>query len=149
LKDADDRGLVFYTNYRSRKGREVSANSRVACLLVWPDLARQVRVNGAASKVSAEESDRYFASREHGAQIEAWASEQSATIPSRDAIEKRFQEFERRFGAGPVPRPPHWGGYRVSLDAIEFWQGRPDRMHDRLLYERDATGAWSISRLAP
>lgn len=149
LKDADASGLVFYTNYRSRKGRAISANSRVACLLVWPDLARQVRISGVASVVSAKESDRYFATRERGAQIEAWASEQSATVPGREALEQRFREFERRFGAGPVPRPAHWGGYRVSLDAVEFWQGRPDRMHDRLLYERDATGAWSITRLAP
>jgi pyridoxamine 5'-phosphate oxidase len=149
LKDADDRGLVFYTNYRSRKGREISANGRVACLLVWPDLARQVRVNGMASMISPEESDRYFASRERGAQVEAWASEQSATIPDRPALDKRFRDFERQFGAGPIPRPAHWGGYRVSLEAVEFWQGRPDRMHDRLLYERGADGGWNTSRLAP
>ena len=148
LKSIDERGVVFYTSYESRKGREIAANHRVACLLLWPGLARQVRVTGTATKVSAGESDRYFASRERGAQIEAWASDQSSVIPGREALEESFRRFEQKFEGGPVPRPPHWGGYRVSLDAVEFWQGRPNRLHDRLLYEKAADGAWRVSRLA-
>ncbi|MBI2965830.1 MAG: pyridoxamine 5'-phosphate oxidase [Chloroflexi bacterium] len=148
LKDVGGRGLVFYTNYESRKARDIAGDPRVACLLVWPGLSRQIRVNGLAARVSVEESDLYFASRERGAQIEAWASDQSTTIPDRETLEERFRHYERKFAQGRVPRPAHWGGYRVSLEAVEFWQGRPDRMHDRLLYEK-SNGAWHVSRLAP
>lgn len=149
LKDVDEHGLVFFTSYESRKGRELAREPRAACLLVWPGLARQIRVNGTAARVSDTESDRYFATRERGARIEAWASRQSATIPDRRSLEASFRECERKFGEGEVPRPPNWGGYRVSLETVEFWQGRPDRMHDRLLYERGADGRWQVSRLAP
>lgn len=149
LKDVDEHGLVFYTNYRSRKAREVNHDARSACLLVWPVLARQVRVNGSASQVSAAESDAYFATRERGAQVEAWASDQSTVIADRAVLEKRFRSYEQKFAGGPVPRPPHWGGYRVTLDAVEFWQGRPSRLHDRILYEKRADGGWRITRLSP
>jgi pyridoxamine 5'-phosphate oxidase len=148
LKDVSERGLVFYTNYRSRKGREIQANPLVACLLVWPVLARQIRVSGHAIQTAGEESDRYFATRERGAQIEAWASDQSSVIPGREVLEENFRRYEQKFAGGMVPRPPHWGGYLVSLDAVEFWQGRPNRLHDRLLYERDG-GRWRITRLFP
>ena len=148
LKDVGARGLVFYTNYESRKGRDIADDPRVACLLVWPGLSRQIRVNGLATRIAPEESDLYFASRERGPQIEAWASDQSATIPGRESLDERFRRYERKFAQGKVPRPAHWGGYRVSLEAVEFWQGRPDRMHDRLLYEK-SYGAWHVSRLAP
>ena len=150
LRKADENGLVFYTNYESRKGREMAENPRAACLLVWFELSRQIRVEGPVRRLTAEESDAYFATRERGATLEAWASPQSEVIPDRAWLEDRFREFEERFEDGPAPRPPHWGGYIVWPETYEFWQGRPNRMHDRLLYEREGeAGEWKISRLSP
>ncbi len=150
LRKADEAGLVFYTNYESRKGMELADNPFAACLLIWNQLSRQIRVEGPVRRLSSDESDAYFATRERGATLEAWASRQSEVIPDRAWLEGRFQEYEERFKDGAVPRPAHWGGYIVTPETYEFWQGRPNRMHDRLLYERAADGgAWTISRLSP
>lgn len=147
IKAVDERGFVFFTNYDSRKGRDLDANPHAALLFYWIELERQVRIEGRIEKTSAEESDRYFASRPLGSRIGAWASEQSAVIESRAVLEARERDVSARYGEQP-PRPPHWGGYRVVPDRIEFWQGRPSRLHDRLLYTR-AAQAWSVSRLSP
>ncbi|KUZ13853.1 pyridoxamine 5'-phosphate oxidase [Burkholderia diffusa] len=150
IKGVDERGFVFFTNYESRKGRDLAANPHAALLFYWIELERQVRIEGRIEKTSADESDRYFASRPLGSRIGAWASEQSAVIDSRATLEAREKAVSERYGENP-PRPPHWGGYRVVPDAIEFWQGRPSRLHDRLLYTRDAAAesGWTISRLSP
>ena len=148
LKGFDARGFVFYTNYRSRKGRDLARNARASLLFYWGGLERQVRVDGLAAKVSARESDEYFATRPRGSQLSAWASAQSETVAGRAAIERRFAAFERKY-PGAVPRPPHWGGYRLVPEAIEFWQGREDRLHDRIVYRRGPRGRWIIERLAP
>ena len=148
LRKADEAGLVFYTNYESRKGRELADNPRAACLLIWYDLSRQIRVEGPVRRLSAEESDAYFATRERGATLEAWASRQSEVIPDRAWLEGRFREYEERFEDGAVSRPPHWGGYIVVPETFEFWQGRPNRMHDRLLYERKFRRG-KVENLAP
>lgn len=147
LKALDARGFVFYTNYESRKGAELAARPQAALAFFWKELERQVRIEGAIEKVSAAEADEYFASRPLGSRIGAWASTQSATIESREWLERRVQEAAGRFGEAP-PRPPHWGGYRVLPDAIEFWQGRSSRLHDRLAYAREA-GGWKLRRLSP
>jgi pyridoxamine 5'-phosphate oxidase len=148
LKGVEDGGFVFYTNYLSRKGRELSARP-VACLVFqWSDLERQVRIDGAVDKVDAAISDAYYASRPLGARQSAWASAQSETVPSRAVLEASAQEVRARHADHP-PRPPHWGGYRVTPQAIEFWQGRADRLHDRLLYTRAGNAGWKIERLAP
>jgi pyridoxamine 5'-phosphate oxidase len=147
LKAVDARGLVFHTNYDSRKGRELAANPRVALLFFWAELERQVRVEGAATKVSAMESDAYFALRPHGSKLAAWASPQSAPIADRAWLEGQFAAADARFAA-VVPRPPNWGGVRVIPDRFEFWQGRASRLHDRLFWSRADTG-WTIARLAP
>ena len=150
MKGVDARGVVFHTNYDSRKGRDLAANPRAALLFFWVGLERQVRIDGAAERVSAEDSDAYFAARPRGSQISAWASPQSEQLPDRAALERRYAEAEARFAAAgdAVPRPPNWGGYRVVPEAFEFWQGRRSRLHDRIAYRQDA-GAWSIGRLAP
>jgi pyridoxamine 5'-phosphate oxidase len=148
LKICDERGLAFFTNYRSRKARELANNPRAALVFFWPALERQVRVEGRVEQVSAEESDVYFASRPVNSRLGAWASDQSAVIPSRDELERKQHEFEAQFPDGRVPRPPHWGGYRVVPDVFEFWQGRPSRLHDRLRYRR-VEGRWVIERLSP
>ncbi|HEY6105889.1 MAG TPA: pyridoxamine 5'-phosphate oxidase [Anaeromyxobacteraceae bacterium] len=149
LSSFDERGFVFHTNYRSRKAEEMARQPRVALALWWDPLARQVRVEGRAEKTSEAESDAYFAGRPRGSQLGAWASDQSAAIPDRAALEARLAEAERRYQGGPVPRPPHWGGYRVVPDAIEFWEGRENRLHDRVRYRRGEGGAWIAERLAP
>ena len=147
LKGIERGGFVFYTNYRSRKGREIEAKSSACLLFLWSDLERQVRIEGSVEKVSASESDEYFVTRPLGARLSAWASNQSETVASRQILEKAMAEAKQRHGEHP-PRPPHWGGYRVLPQAIEFWQGRADRLHDRLLYSRAGAG-WKIQRLAP
>jgi len=147
LKGIDGGGFVFYTNYRSRKGREIEAKSSACLLFLWSDLERQVRIEGAVEKVSARESDEYFVTRPLGARHSALASSQSEAVASRQVLEKAMEEVRRRHGDNP-PRPPHWGGYRVLPRAIEFWQGRADRLHDRLLYQHAGAG-WKIQRLAP
>ena len=148
LKSLDDRGFVFYTNYNSRKGQELTENSRACLLFYWSAVWRQVRIEGVVEKVSAEESDQYFDSRPLGSKIGAWASDQSATVENRTQLEKQFDEFSSKFGDN-VPRPPHWGGYRIKPDTIEFWQGRENRLHDRLRYTLEQDGSWLIERLGP
>jgi pyridoxamine 5'-phosphate oxidase len=144
-----DEGFVLYTNYSSRKGQELAANPHCALLFPWHDLERQVRVEGVASMVSVEENQAYFSSRPRGSQLGAWASPQSSVVDSRAALDQSYAETEQRFGAvEELPVPPHWGGFRVVPDVVEFWQGRRSRMHDRLRYRRDE-GAWTVDRLAP
>ena len=148
MKSYDDRGFVFYTNYNSRKGNELTDNARACLLFYWSALWRQVRIEGAVEKVSEEESEQYFHSRPLGSKTGAWASNQSQPIENRAALEKRFEEFDLKF-ADNVPRPPHWGGYRVIPEVIEFWQGQENRLHDRLRYTAQNDGTWVIERLAP
>jgi len=148
LKAFDDEGFVFYTNYDSRKGNELEENARACLLFYWSAVWRQVRIEGAVERVSAAESDQYFQSRPLGSRIGAWASNQSSSIESREMLEKRFAEFGARFGEN-IPRPPHWGGYRVKPTMIEFWQGQENRLHDRLRYSLQDDGTWMIERLAP
>jgi len=148
LKHVDDRGFVFYTNYESRKGRELLATRRAALCFHWQPMEVQVRVEGAADPVSAEEADAYFTSRARGSQIGAWASLQSRTIDHSGDLEARVAEMEERFARGPVPRPPQWSGFRVAPSRIEIWKGRPSRLHIRDVYERDGN-EWRVSRLYP
>jgi pyridoxamine 5'-phosphate oxidase len=148
VREVSDQGLAFYTNFTSAKGRELAANPHAALVLWWPDLHRQVRIEGRVRRMRDADSDTYFATRPRAAQIGAWASPQSATIPSRTALEARWARFATLFAGRDVPRPPHWGGYRLQPRAIEFWQGRPARLHDRLCYTR-RTGGWRRARLAP
>lgn len=147
LRGFDRRGFTFFTSYLGQKARELENNPRAALALHWPNLQRQVRVDGTVVRVAESESDAYFATRPHGSQISAWASPQSQVVADRAALETLHAEFERRF-PGDVPRPPNWGGYRVVPDTIEFWQGRQDRLHDRLRYTR-AGESWTRERLAP
>lgn len=147
LRGYGEDGFVFFTNYDSRKGAELEANPHASLLLFWAALERQIRIEGTVSKVSAEESDAYYSLRPVGNRLGAWASPQSREIPSRESLVRRVREFEERFGSAP-PRPENWGGYRLHPDAIEFWQGRSDRLHDRLLYRRQGAD-WTRVRLAP
>jgi pyridoxamine 5'-phosphate oxidase len=147
LKGIDPRGFVFYTNYESRKGREMAANPVAALAFLWKELERQVRIEGTVEKVTPAESDEYYRTRPLGSRIGAWASPQSQVIQSRGWLEERWAELGREHGGEP-PRPPHWGGYRVLPEVIEFWQGRLSRLHDRIVYTREA-GGWKIARLAP
>lgn len=148
LKGFDERGFVFYTNYEGRKSRELEDNPRAALLFYWGELERQVRIEGRVERIAVAESDAYFAGRPRGSQLGAWASVQSRPVADRTALETRLREVEDRFGEGEVPRPPFWGGYRVEPEAIEFWQGRENRLHDRLVYRRSG-GEWRIERLQP
>lgn len=149
LKGFDPNGLVFYTNYNSAKGQAIEANPRVCALFYWPSLERQVRWTGVATRVSVEQSDEYFASRPRGSQLGAWASNQSEAVDSADSLRDRFDEFEQTFGEDSIPRPENWGGYRIRPLKIEFWQGRKNRLHDRILFTRNDAEEWDISRLAP
>jgi len=149
LKGLDENGFVFFTNYLSKKGREIESNPQVALTFFWKELERQVRIEGRIERTSASESDIYFASRPRGSQIGAWVSAQSEVIEGGDFLKNRQQELETQFAEKPVPRPLHWGGYRVIPDYIEFWQGRPSRLHDRLAYTKDESGDWKIERLSP
>lgn len=148
LKDMDERGFVFYTNYESAKAQAMAANPRVSLLFFWGELERQVRITGSIEKVSREESDAYFQLRPRESRIGAWVSKQSSVIESRAALEQRFAELTREFEGKDIPLPPFWGGYRVQPETIEFWQGRVGRLHDRLLYEHKGA-TWVISRLSP
>lgn len=149
LKEVDTQGFVFYTNYESRKGLDLEANPRAALLFFWPQLERQVRVEGSVQRVSRKSAEAYFHSRPRGSQLGAWASPQSRPLQDRRELEQALVEVEERFaGEEKIPLPPHWGGLRLIPEALEFWQGRPSRLHDRFLYSRVAEG-WSIRRLAP
>jgi pyridoxamine 5'-phosphate oxidase len=148
LKGFDDSGFVFYTNLESRKGRELERNPRAALVWHWPELERQVRASGAVTRVGRAEAERYWNSRPLGSRLSAWASRQSEVLESRAALEKRLEAASRQYGDGPVPLPSFWGGYRLAPDEIELWQGRRNRLHDRLVYRRAGDG-WTIERLSP
>ena len=148
LKSFDQDGFVFYTNYESRKAKELTNNALACLLFYWMPVKRQVRIEGTVEKVSTEESEKYFHSRPFGSKLGAWASNQSEVIRSREELEKRFEEFGWKFGDN-IPRPAHWGGYRVRPNMIEFWQGRENRLHDRLRYRLQPDGSWLIERLGP
>ncbi len=149
LKGLDERGLVFYTGYDSRKSQDLAVEPWAAATLLWHDVGRQVRVEGPVSRVGAAESDAYFATRPRDSQLGAWASPQSDVVPDRAALERRLADVTARFGDGdPVPRPPGWGGWRLQPEVVEFWQGRPGRLHDRLRFRRRGDG-WDRDRLAP
>jgi pyridoxamine 5'-phosphate oxidase len=148
LKAFDDRGFVFATSYGSRKGEELAANPWAALLFHWAELERQVRIEGHVERASAADSDEIFAARPRGAQLACWASEQSRPIADREALEERVRDAQRRF-PGAVPRPPHWGAFRLAPERIELWQGRPHRLHDRLVYVRRPDGGFDVARLAP
>jgi pyridoxamine 5'-phosphate oxidase len=149
VKEANARGFVFYTNYGSRKGRELAANPRAALVYYWPEMNRQVRVTGQVAKTSRGETEEYFRTRPRGAQLSAWASRQSSEIPGRGVLERGIQELVSCFAGREIPAPPEWGGYRLRPETIEFWQGRENRLHDRLRYSRKANGRWKMERLSP
>jgi pyridoxamine 5'-phosphate oxidase len=149
LKGVDRRGFVFFTNYQSRKGDQIHENPRVALCFHWPILGRQVRVEGVAVKTTEEESDMYFSTRPRGSQVGAWASNQSRVLMGRGDLESRFEEMDGSYRDRDVPRPPHWGGYRIIPTLVEFWQGRTDRMHDRFAYKLRDAKDWVIERLSP
>lgn len=148
LKDCDQRGFVFYTNYESRKGRQLAQDPRASLVFYWPEQERQVCVQGEVSKVSREETEAYFRSRPRGSRIGAWASIQSQPVKDRAELEQRWRAVEKQY-PNEVPPPPHWGGYVLKPTTIEFWQGRPNRLHDRFIYTQHADGAWRIERLSP
>jgi pyridoxamine 5'-phosphate oxidase len=149
LKDVDSKGFVFYTNQESRKGEEFSQNARVAIVFWWPLFERQVRVEGIIDEISDNEADSYFKTRPRGSQLAAWASNQSQVISSREALDDRFSELEALYSGRDIPRPPYWVGYRLRHSTIEFWQGRPNRLHDRLKYRQVGGRDWIIERLSP
>ena len=149
LKGVDGRGFVFYSNYESRKGRELESNPRVTLLFPWIALERQVIVEGPVTRVTREESEAYFHSRPLPSQLSSWVSQQSSIISGRKALEDSMKELEKKYAGRTVPLPPHWGGFRVAPETVEFWQGRRSRLHDRLRYRREADGGWTVERLAP
>jgi len=148
LKDFDDRGFVFFTNYESRKAKELAENPRACLVAYWLPVKRQVRIEGFVEQISETESEAYFQTRPLGSRIAAWASNQSEVVENRDELEQRYADLSERYGED-VPRPPHWGGYRIDPEVIEFWQGRDNRLHDRLRYRLQADGTWVIERLGP
>ena len=148
LRGVDEQGFSFFTNYNSRKARDLDGNPHAALCFHWIALDEQIRVEGRVERLTPEESDRYFAGRPRGSQLGAWASAQSTVLPAREKLEQEYRSIEERFAGQPVPRPPFWGGYRVVPNRIEFWYGRPDRLHDRLVYQRSGDG-WKIERLYP
>lgn len=149
LKGFDQRGLVFYTNYKSSKAQDIAANPRVALSFTWLPLERQIIITGRAEKIAATESLKYFLSRPRDSQIGAWASRQSEVISTRSVLETKFAEMKAKFVRGEVPLPDHWGGYRVAPETFEFWQGRPSRIHDRFRYQLDTDNTWKVERLMP
>jgi pyridoxamine 5'-phosphate oxidase len=148
LKGFDERGFVFFTDYRSRKGSELSQNPRAALVFYWPELERQVRITGTTAPTAREESEAYFRSRPRGSRLSAWISHQSQPIASRQQLEAQIPQLESRYPGDDIPRPPYWGGFRLQPDSIEFWQGRTNRLHDRIHYVRTLDG-WRIERLSP
>ena len=148
MKEVTDQGVVFYTNFKSRKGREMDGQPKAALNFYWQDLERQVRFDGAVTKIPDEESNQYFQTRPRGSQLGAWVSEQSETIPSREYLEEQLTICESRYKDQDIPRPPHWGGYHLMPISVEFWQGGPNRLHDRIQYSL-SNGQWSLKRLAP
>ena len=149
LKGVDQRGFIFFTNYDSRKGQQITENPNVALVFYWPDQERQVCVVGQATKVPLDESEAYFRGRPRGSRLAAWASNQSEVIENRDVLENRWRELQAKYPGEDIPIPPNWGGYVIAPTRIEFWQGRPSRLHDRFLYSRHADGTWRIERLSP
>jgi pyridoxamine 5'-phosphate oxidase len=149
LKSVDEKGFIFFTNYNSFKGQQLEENPRACLVFFWKELERQVRITGLVEKTTAKESDAYFKTRPEGSKIGAWASPQSKIIPGRDWLEEEEKNFRKQFDGKPVERPPHWGGFRVRPISIEFWQGRPNRLHDRIQYDLKGDGSWEITRLAP
>ncbi len=148
LKEIESDSVTFYTNYRSNKAQQLTANPAAACSFWWPELERQIRLRGAVRQVSREESESYFRTRPRESQIGAWASDQSKELSKRAELERQFEEFEKMFKGKPVPVPEHWGGYRIDLEEVEFWQGRPGRLHDRILFAR-VDSEWKRQRLSP
>jgi pyridoxamine 5'-phosphate oxidase len=148
LRGVDERGFVFHTNYKSRKGRELAENPHAALCFHWPTLEEQIRIEGSVGRLPPDESDAYFAGRPRGSQLGAWTSEQSEILPSREKFDEEYAATEVRFAGQPVPRPPFWGGFRIAPSRIEFWYGRTDRLHDRILYTKKGTN-WTIHRLYP
>ena len=149
LKGVEKRGFIFFTNYDSRKGKELAENPNAALVFYWPDLERQVCVAGKVTKLPFAESEAYFRSRPKGSQLAAWASDQSSAVSDRETLEQQWREMEARFTGQDIPCPPNWGGYVLSPARIEFWQGRPNRLHDRFRYTLQEDGSWTIERLAP
>jgi len=149
LKGAEERGFMFFTNYESRKGRELAANARAALTLFWPELEREICIAGTVSKTARADSEKYFAMRPRGSQLGAWVSKQSSVVPDRAHLETRLQEVEKQFSNRDVETPPYWGGYLLAPTRIEFWQGRPNRLHDRFQYSKQPDGSWRIERLSP
>ena len=149
LKGLNERGLVFYTGYDSAKGHDLAENPRASASFFWVMLERQIRVTGSVTKVSEEESFAYFSSRPRGSRLGAWSSAQSSVIAGRAELEAKYAEIEKRFPGDDIPLPPHWGGYRIAIERMELWQGRPSRLHDRLRYTRISESAWKIERLSP
>ena len=149
LKDFSEKGLTFFTNYESRKSREIESSGRAAANFLWLPLQRQVNVTGRVERISKADSLKYFLSRPFGSQLGAWTSPQSKVITSRSVLETKLDQMKRKFAEGKVPLPDHWGGYRIVPDSFEFWQGRPNRLHDRFMYSRQGSGRWEVVRLAP